>query len=118
MGEESVQESGHNASRLFWGLALIVIGGTALLVQLGYLPSDLDDLWPVVLIALGLWMLMQAVTSAGSRGFTAGLVTLTAGVYLIVDSLRGLPEGSFFPALLVALGAGILLRPRSRARTS
>lgn len=118
MGEEGVRESNREAGRLFWGLTLIVVGGTALLVRLGYLPSNIDDLWPVVLIALGLWMLVQALTSAADRGFTAGLVALTAGVFLMVDRLRGLPEGSFFPALLVALGVGILFRPRSRVNAN
>ncbi len=113
MGEVGEREPNHRTGSLFWGLTLIMIGGTALLVQLGYLPADLDDLWPVVVIGLGLWMLVQAAVTASGRGFTAGLVALTAGVYLIVDRMRGLPEGSFFPALLVALGVGILLRPRS-----
>lgn len=117
MGEEAVQKTDRTSRRLFWGVSLIVIGATALSIQLGYLPADLDDLWPVALIGLGVWMLVMAATSTAGRGFTAGLVALTAGVYLLADRLWGLPEGSFFPALLVALGIGILLRPRPRVRT-
>jgi uncharacterized BrkB/YihY/UPF0761 family membrane protein len=44
---------------LFWGLGLIVIGGLFLLRNFDVIPWHwhLWRLWPVVLIAFGLWML-------------------------------------------------------------
>ena len=49
----------------FWPLTLLAIGGFMLARDLDYLPRDFA-LWPVVLIAIGIALVLEAMT--GSRG--------------------------------------------------
>jgi hypothetical protein len=45
---------------LFWGVALILVGGYALLRSLGLLQWVRADLfWPLLVIALGVWLIIQ-----------------------------------------------------------
>jgi len=45
----------------FWPLTLLAIGGFQLARDLGYLPQGFD-IWPVVVIAIGLALVAEAVT--------------------------------------------------------
>lgn len=48
----------------FWGIVLIVVGGYYLLKDLGYLYwVQADVLWPILLIALGVWIVVQRMSS-------------------------------------------------------
>jgi hypothetical protein len=44
----------------FWGVALILVGGYALLRSLGLLQwVRADVFWPLLVIALGVWLIIQ-----------------------------------------------------------
>ncbi len=48
---------------IFWGIALVLLGGLLLLDNLGYLPANINVwsiFWPLVLIVLGIRGVMQA----------------------------------------------------------
>ncbi len=52
---------GSRSGMLFWGGVLLVLGFILLLTQLGILPGATHDLLgPVFLLALGVWVLIEA----------------------------------------------------------
>jgi hypothetical protein len=82
-----------NRGLLFWGLALVTAGATALAVQQGYIDrgvvADAWRLWPVILIAIGLSIILArtpfavlgTVLAALILGVAAGaVVTVGPGV--------------------------------------
>lgn len=111
MNGESMGQASGTKRQVLWGLIFILIGLTALLVQVGALPADLAQLWPVLVIALGVMLMVRAISSTSGRGFAAGVVATTAGGFLLADQIWQLPDGFFFPLLLLALGIGLILRP-------
>jgi len=47
---------------VFWGVALIIVGGLFLLKNLGLLPLiDWDVIWPVLIIALGVFFIVRRI---------------------------------------------------------
>lgn len=106
-----MNEGRWNKRNRTWGLILILVGVSALLVQLGALPADLAQLWPILVIGLGLWMLVRSLTDPARRGFTAGVVALAAGGYFAAAKFWGADEELFFPLLIMAIGLALLLRP-------
>lgn len=72
---------------LFWGLALITGGAVALAVQQGYLGRDLLAgawrLWPLVLVAIGISILVSRTPFAIVGTIVTALVVGTAGGALI-----------------------------------
>ena len=53
-----------NRKGWFWPLTLLAIGGYMLLRDLDHLPEDVA-VWPVVVIAIGTAVLLEAVSSGG-----------------------------------------------------
>ncbi len=76
-----------NRGLLFWGLALITAGATALAVQQGLIDSEALDgvwrLWPVVLIAIGLSIILANSPFALIGTLVAAIVLGVAGGALI-----------------------------------
>jgi len=76
-----------NRGLLFWGLALITAGATALSVQQGYIDRDTVAgawrLWPVILIAIGLSIVLARTPYAVIGTLLAGLILGFAGGALI-----------------------------------
>jgi hypothetical protein len=76
-----------NRGLLFWGLALVVGGATALAVQLDYIDRDilLDAwrLWPVILIVLGLAIILGRTPYGWLGTVAAALVVGIAGGVLL-----------------------------------
>lgn len=92
-----------NRGLLFWGLALLIAGGVALAVQLGYLDRDTVAgawrLWPLILVAIGLSMILSrtplaplgTVAAAAVVGIAAGALI---GVGPIAAGCSGAVPGS------------------------
>ncbi len=52
-------------SSIFWGVALIFIGGVQILEGLEFLPAPLHDIiWPVALLGFGVFLLVSAIRRA------------------------------------------------------
>ena len=99
-------------NRLIWGSTVLLTGIVCLLAQMGYISQRyLLDLWPALLIAGGLCVLVDR----RRRSRANGLFLLLAGVLLLVGNL--LPPGHTmeirlgwlgfklsWPLLLVAIG--------------
>ena len=47
---------------IFWGVVLLVAGSLFLASNLGYLAFNLNLLWPLFIIALGLYILLGRVS--------------------------------------------------------
>ncbi len=72
---------------LFWGLALITGGAVALAAQQGYIDRDIINeawrLWPLILVAIGLSILLARTPAAIVGTVVAALVVGSAGGALI-----------------------------------
>lgn len=114
-----------------WGAVLVAVGVIVLLSDLGVLPeATLDVLWPLLLIALGVWLLFQGrpakredvVTAFPGEGRArtwvavrrrfpmAAAVFIALGFAFLLDDLVG--PGSTLPLVLMALGIVFLIRGR------
>jgi len=96
-------------SRVWIGLLLLVIGAVALLkVALFPIPEWVYD-WPMILIALGLFL-------GAGHGFRGGfwfVLMLIGGVFLIRNNFPDLVMYKYlWPAALIILGLFFILRPR------
>ena len=97
-------------SGLFWGALLIVLGLGFLLHNFNLVPEGVFSLWPLLVAGAGVWMLGQAVTRREGRGLTGGVVVLALGVFWLLENYGRVDNRMFLPVLLIALGAGLLLR--------
>jgi Domain of unknown function (DUF5668)/B-box zinc finger len=93
---------------------LIALGVLFLLHNLGIWFLSIDVLWPVILIALGVWLFIrrQACIARGDhrRHSIAGpAVLITVGVLSLLDNLHGPGWDRTWPVLLLVLGAVKLL---------
>jgi hypothetical protein len=96
-------------SRLVWGLCLIALGGAFLLDRFGMIHiPDLGRLWPVVLIVIG-------VTRLVGRRPGSGLTLLLMGGWFLACGFEwlGFTWENSWPLILVAVGAGIIIRALS-----
>ena len=97
-------------SGLFWGALLIVLGLGFLLHNFDLVPEGVFSLWPLLVVAAGMWMLGQAAMRWEGRGLTGGVVVLVLGVFWLLENYGRVDNRTFLPVLLIALGAGLLLR--------
>lgn len=96
------------ASGIVWGLILIGLGTTFLLMMNGILPGDLLSVWwPVFVIVAGLGSLF---TAREPKNVGSGVSTIGIGFWLLVASNEwyGLSWGRSWPLVLVAVGLGSL----------
>src|SRR5215471_11521962 len=104
--------------RLIWGIVLLVAGGFALAVNLGYrIPRDMWDYWPAILIGLGA---IQMAVPGSSRDRLGGFWLLVVGGYCWISNfeLFGLNWGTSWPILIVAVGIRMVLGSLWRTRPS
>ncbi|MDP9468790.1 MAG: DUF5668 domain-containing protein [Chloroflexota bacterium] len=95
----------YNRGLLFWGLALITGGAVALAAQQGYIDRELLAgawrLWPLILVAIGLSILLSRTPAAIVGTIVAALVVGTAGGALIAVGPGIASCGGSEPATLV-----------------
>lgn len=48
------------SSNIFWGIILVVLGVLFLVDHAGVIDIDIGDLWPLILVYVGLHMLLKA----------------------------------------------------------
>jgi hypothetical protein len=88
---------GGRRSSYFWGLVLVAIGLLALAANLNLLNNlDWNIVWPVILIALGLWFMVVRFIPGGASGAPGSM-----------DSLQA-REGLAKAKVEIAIGAGRL----------
>jgi hypothetical protein len=108
--------SGMRRNSIFWALALIGFGTFLLIRRTGHWQDV--SLGPIILIALGLWLLSESLAGgrgAWGRGWLGGglivpLVLIGVGTVLLLQDLDVLSNAfSVGPVVLIAVGAAILL---------
>jgi hypothetical protein len=93
-----------------WGVVLIVLGAAFLLQNFNLVPAGYLQWWPVLVIAAGLWLLARGYTERRGGALIGGALVSTMGVFWLLDNLGRVDGRAFAPVLLIALGAGLLLR--------
>lgn len=106
--------------------ALILIGlGALFLLQTLNVPFfDMDRVWPVILIAVGVWLFAKRqgvigsrhggyVRPLGSRGLAGPVVLVTLGVLFLIHSFDGPDFGRTWPVLLLVIGLAKLLESKT-----
>jgi hypothetical protein len=94
-------------------VVLIGLGVLFLLHNLGIWFLNVDVLWPVILIALGVWLLIRRQSCGRAsyrRQSVAGpAILITIGSISLIDNLHGPGWGRTWPLILLVLGAVKLL---------
>jgi hypothetical protein len=99
-----------NRSTLFFGLALLIVGVLLLLNNIGLIPPEVGRLWPVLLIGIGAWVFGSALVRRRGGGLMGGVILLTAGIFLLLQNFELVRASALGPVMLMAVGAGLLLR--------
>jgi predicted membrane protein len=100
-----------HSGRIFWGLVLIIVGGLFLLESLHKADAGeiISRYWPVILIAVGLWILF----SSGFRNTLSAMILVAVGAIFLLINL-GIFEHDVWnyawPLFIVALGLWLILR--------
>ena len=101
-------------------VVLIGLGVLFLLQTIGVFEFNSDRLWPVFVIALGMWLFAKRWGWFGSnyrtrdrayrmRGLTGPVVLVTVGVLSLVEAFNGPAWHRTWPVLLLAIGVTKLL---------
>jgi hypothetical protein len=105
----------HWRKQLIWGLMLIAFGSLVLLDRAGLVDFDVDlasiwHFWPWLLAGIGVVQLIPPTTA---RYVVNGLwkIFFAAWWYVSFEHVWGLDFHDTWPALIVAWGAGMVLRP-------
>lgn len=98
------------SAQLFWGLLLLGVGGLLLLVNIGLIPDDVTDLWPVPIVLTGAWLIVAAARRPRGRGLTAGIVVIAVGMFWFAETFNWVDEDLFLSVLLMSIGLSIVLR--------
>lgn len=103
-----------NRPSFYTGLGLIILGSVFLVTYL--LPGS----WPVILVALGIFILVVAALRRESWPVIAGLVNLTLGGILLYQTLSQNWSSWYFlwPLIFISVGAGMLITERMERAAS
>ncbi len=93
-----------------WGVVLIVLGAAFLLQNFDLVAAGAMQWWPVLVIAAGVWLLARGFSERRGGALIGGALVSTMGVFWLLDNLGRVDGRAFAPVLLIALGAGLLLR--------
>lgn len=99
-------ERSHATRRLIWGIFLIAIGGVYLLDRLHVVDvPSLGSLWPAVFLVI-------AVGHVAERRLGSAITFLLLGTWFFACEFGwyGLDYGNSWPLVLIAIGAGIVVR--------
>jgi len=94
--------------RLIIGLAIIIVGAIALLVNLGYdVDIDLWDYWPLILVLIGLSRIFQPPEY---RNLWFGLIFTAIGILFLLDNFYLIRFGfrELWPIVIILIGVAIL----------
>jgi hypothetical protein len=96
--------------QLVWGLLMIAVGCAFLLERAGYIDFDVDIMrlwryWPWLVVMTGIIQIIPYLLSGLANIFFAGWW------YVSFNRVWGWGFGDTWPALIVAFGVGLLLRP-------
>ena len=100
---------GRLGSGVFFGGLILALGVLFLANNLGVVNFDFSifQWWPVILIAVGLWLLI----ASGFRRLMAPLVLISIGAIFLLSSLGlAIDLLDYWPVLLIIIGAVILSR--------
>ncbi|MET0391566.1 MAG: DUF5668 domain-containing protein [Chitinophagaceae bacterium] len=108
--EESMEEQHRGHGHVWTGIFLLVIGGLALVKSLGVpMPAWLFS-WPMLLIAIGLFIGFR-------KGFRGGwfVPVLIGGIFLVNNYFSdGELRRHIWPMILITVGLVFIFRPRRR----
>lgn len=96
---------------VFAATVLIGLGVFFLLRNTGVI-TDTVSVWPILLLAVGLWLLFMRMTSWWweSGGYVVPMVLVALGGYFLLRDLGAVDQDvSVWPILLIAVGVGVLL---------
>lgn len=96
--------------QLLWGILLLAIGASLLVINMGWISPSVAFLWPSAVIVAGLWLVFTAVRTPRGRGLTAGVAVTAVGAFWLLQGLGWIREDLFLAILVMSLGAGMLLR--------
>jgi hypothetical protein len=109
------QQAGHSSSFSSaavptGAIVLIGLGVLFLLHNLGYWFLDVGVLWPLILIALGVWLFIRRQECIGRGDYRHGslagpAILVTIGAISLIDNLHGPGWGRTWPIILLVLGA-------------
>ena len=87
-------------------VVLIGLGVLFLLHNLGFWFLEFDRIWPVVLIALGVWLFVKRRTSPECRyrSIAGPAILVTIGVLSLIDNLHGPGWDRTWPVILLVIG--------------
>lgn len=95
-------------------IVLIILGGLFLLSNFGLF--DVDRLWPLMLIGIGLWTAFKRSVQqrcpcarCRARGLMGSAVLITLGVLFLLQSYYVVPFEKSFPVLLLVIGCVLLI---------
>jgi hypothetical protein len=100
--------------------AVILIGLGVLFLLQNLMDFDVGDIWPLILIGLGLWLgatrlgLTGSPSSCNSRTLMGPAILITIGGLFLLEHLRGPGFGSTWPILLLVIGLIKLLGSNPR----
>ncbi len=109
-----------DTSKIPMGAVFLIGLGVLFLLQTMNIPYfDMDRIWPLFLIGLGVWLFTKRqglggryVRPLGSRGMSGPVILVTLGVLFLIQSFDGPDFGRTWPVLLLAAGLVKLLERR------
>ncbi|WP_246070588.1 cell wall-active antibiotics response protein LiaF [Paenibacillus kobensis] len=109
----------HYASRIFWGMFIVVLGGSFLLKQFGFVEFDIGDIvstfWPVFMIFAGLNSLLFSRDGGGAWW---GGIVISIGFIFLGRNLEWFEwsVGDIFrfaaPVVLILFGLNMIFKPK------
>lgn len=103
---------------ILWALLLIGVGVILLLRNTGVVSDDVR-IWPLVLMAVGVWLFLERLLfgSMWGGGFVWPLVLFAIGLVFFLEDLGVVPEeGVVVPTVVIAIGVGLMLSAISQVR--